>query len=401
MNKYEVIGIQGEGAYGVVLKCRNKETGELVAVKKFKGDGENEMDRKTTLREVKILKTVNHINIVNLIEAFKRRNRLYLVFEFCDKNMLEILEESGSGIDSEDVRFYIWQLCRALDHCHRNGIIHRDIKPENLLVCKNGELKLCDFGFARFVSNKGDYTEYVATRWYRSPELLLSTSNYTTSVDIWAIGCIMGELTDGQPMFPGESEIDQLNVIMKVMGNLTDEQKSLYSRNSAFSEFKLPLFEQQSGNSNKQSQSSLLKPETLDRKYFGKMSRRALHFMKSLIKMDPSDRLTAEQCLRHPYFEGLEQANPDLMHTISRNVPVDNDRPQAKGRGRDVEIEKEKERMKQIEIERQKQKQIEIEFEQENERRKLIERERLKKIEIEIENENQRQIEGSKEELNI
>lgn len=138
------------GAYGVVLRCRNKETGELVAVKKFKGNGiaiilyvpsvnfnffefffilliEDEIDKKTTLREVKILKMLNHINIVNLIEAFKRRMKLYLVFEFCEKNMLEILEENPNGLDEELVKFYIWQLCRGIAYCHRMGVIHRGL----------------------------------------------------------------------------------------------------------------------------------------------------------------------------------------------------------------------------------------------------------------------------------
>ncbi|KAA6373422.1 MAG: putative CMGC/CDKL protein kinase, partial [Streblomastix strix] len=122
MNKYEVIGVKGEGAYGVVLKCQNKQTGEIVAVKKFKGDNQSDIDKKTTLREVKILKMLDHINVVQLIEAFKRRNRLYLVFEYCERNMLEVLEESPSGLNPEDIRLYIWQLCRALDHLHKNYI---------------------------------------------------------------------------------------------------------------------------------------------------------------------------------------------------------------------------------------------------------------------------------------
>ncbi|KAA6387409.1 MAG: putative protein kinase domain protein, partial [Streblomastix strix] len=170
---------------------------------------------------------LDHINVVQLIEAFKRRNRLYLVFEYCERNMLEVLEESPSGLNPEDIRLYIWQLCKALDHLHKNYIIHRDIKPENLLICDNDELKLCDFGFARFISNKRDYTEYVATRWYRPPELLLSTSDYTTAVDMWAVGCILCELVDGQPLFAGDDDIDQLHIVMKCIGKLTKEQRDV------------------------------------------------------------------------------------------------------------------------------------------------------------------------------
>jgi cyclin-dependent kinase-like len=151
-----------------------------------------------------------------------RANRLYLVFEYIDKNLLEILEENSNGLDLQSVKNYIYQLLKAIEFCHRNNIIHRDIKPENLLIKpKTNELKICDFGFARHLKNTGAaLTDYVATRWYRSPELLLSPV-YGKEVDMWAIGCIMGELINGDALFPGESEIDQLFCIQKVLGKLT------------------------------------------------------------------------------------------------------------------------------------------------------------------------------------
>ena len=213
MNKYEVLGVVGEGAYGVVLKCRNKDTGNILAIKKFKESEDDEVVRKTTLREVKILRMLRQPNIVSLREAFRRKGKLYLVFEYVEKNLLEVLEENPNGLDPRIVRRYIFQLCRAIEFCHRNSVIHRDIKPENLLVNPDHTLKLCDFGFARTVQNPGQgqqLTDYVATRWYRAPELLLGSTTYTKAVDLWAIGCIMGELVDGQPLFPGESEIDQM-----------------------------------------------------------------------------------------------------------------------------------------------------------------------------------------------
>lgn len=150
-----------------------------------------------------------------------------MVFEYIEKNLLEILEENPNGLDQNDVRYYLYQVFKAIEYCHRNNVIHRDIKPENLLInAKKHELKICDFGFARVLSQKpsaAGLTDYVATRWYRAPELLLS-NNYGKEVDIWAAGCIMGEITDGEALFPGESEIDQLFCIQKILGKLTPNQ---------------------------------------------------------------------------------------------------------------------------------------------------------------------------------
>ena len=153
-----------------------------------------------------------------------------MVFEYVEKNLLEVLEERPGGLSPDTTRRYVWQLARAVAHCHRLGIVHRDIKPENLLVNPRSDranaLKLCDFGFARPLRAKAGraaspLTDYVATRWYRAPELLLGSTSYGFEVDAWAIGCIMGELIDGQPLFPGESDVDQLYVIQKAMGGLT------------------------------------------------------------------------------------------------------------------------------------------------------------------------------------
>ncbi|KAG7391261.1 hypothetical protein PHYPSEUDO_005210 [Phytophthora pseudosyringae] len=297
MNKYEVLGVIGEGAYGVVLKCHNKETNETVAIKKFKeNEEEDPMVRKTTLREVKMLRFLKHGNIVALKEAFRRKGRLYLVFEYVEKNLLEVLEDKPNGVDSELVRSYIFQLCCAIHFCHTNNVVHRDIKPENLLVnTSNGEhsLRLCDFGFARSLpsnGNPGDLTEYVATRWYRAPELLLGDTKYSRSVDIWAIGCIMGELIEGQPMFPGESEIDQLYLIQKMLGPLQKRHTELFAANPRFSGLKIP---------------EVKVPETLYRRYCGRVSKKAISFMEGTIQLCPEDRFTSEECLKHPYFEGL------------------------------------------------------------------------------------------------
>lgn len=309
MNKYEVLGVIGEGAYGVVLKCRNKDTDELVAIKKFKeNEDDDPMVRKTTLREVKMLRLLKHPNIVALREAFRRKGRLYLVFEYVEKNLLEVLEDKPNGIESDLVRRYIHQLCCAIHHCHMNLVIHRDIKPENLLVnCSTGDhsLRLCDFGFARTVTAGAsgrvvahELTEYVATRWYRAPELLLGDIKYTRSVDIWAIGCIMGELVEGQPVFPGESEIDQLYLIQKVLGPLPKRHMEAFATNPRFSGMKIP---------------DVKYPETLHRKFNGRLSKKGISFLEQTLRLNPDDRLTSEECLRHPYFEGLAPVDSEVV----------------------------------------------------------------------------------------
>ncbi|XP_075769968.1 cyclin-dependent kinase-like 5 isoform X3 [Pelodiscus sinensis] len=289
MNKFEILGVVGEGAYGVVLKCRHKETHEIVAIKKFKDSEENEEVKETTLRELKMLRTLKQENIVELKEAFRRRGKLYLVFEYVEKNMLELLEEMPNGVPPEKVKSYIYQLIKAINWCHKNDIVHRDIKPENLLISHSDVLKLCDFGFARNLSegSNANYTEYVATRWYRSPELLLGAP-YGKSVDMWSVGCILGELSDGQPLFPGESEIDQLFTIQKVLGPLPSEQMKLFYSNPRFHGLRFPAVNH---------------PQSLERRYLGILSGVLLDLMKNLLKLDPADRYLTEQCLNHPSFQ--------------------------------------------------------------------------------------------------
>lgn len=236
MHKYDIKEVIDEGAYGIVYKAVVKESQETVAIKKFKEGDENELVKRTTLREVKMLRSLKQKNIVQLKDAFRRRQRLYLVFEFIEKNLLRVLEERPNGLSPNTVQKYIYQLLKAIEFCHRNNVIHRDIKPENLLINpQNEEMKVCDFGFARKVKENQTeaLTDYVATRWYRSPELLLS-GYYGKEVDIWAVGCIMGEITDGDALFPGDNEIDQLFCIQKIMGPLTPKQQEAFKNNERF-----------------------------------------------------------------------------------------------------------------------------------------------------------------------
>eukprot|EP00775_Hariotina_reticulata_P001776 gene1776-2112_t len=288
MNRYEVLSCVGEGAYGVVLKCRNKETGELVAIKKFKESDEDDIVRKTTLREVKMLRMLRQNNIVELKEAFRRKGKLYLVFEFVERTLLEVLESRHKGLEPEEVRQYIHQLVKAVDWCHQHNVAHRDIKPENLLISSGlpatsvGHLKLCDFGFARQLpANAADesITDYVSTRWYRAPDLLLGSSHYGKEVDVWAIGCIMAELIDAQPLFPGDSDIDQLYLIQKMLGPLCRAHDILFLKSSRFAGLKFP---------------DMSRPHSLDAKYRSSISSDALDFLKGTLAMDPKQRLTSQ-----------------------------------------------------------------------------------------------------------
>ena len=302
-----------------MLKCRNKETGDVVAIKKFKEGEDDEIVKKTTLREVKVLRMLKQANIVSLREAFRRKGKLYLVFEYVERNLLEILEECPNGLPKDLVRRYVFQLVLAIEWCHRHDVIHRDIKPENLLINPDThELKLCDFGFARTLTHAGQaLTDYVATRWcglwrmlcnsrcapaalmrrsplrrYRAPELLLGTQHYNFAVDIWAIACIMGELIDSEPVFPGESEIDQLYIIQRIIGPLTSDQHEMFLRNPRFVGLKFP---------------DMTRPETLQKKYLGKLSKRAVSFMRACLQMNPKGRLLGEQCIAHTYFDGIRE----------------------------------------------------------------------------------------------
>ena len=303
-NKFDVIGIVGEGAYGIVYKCRNKETKEYVAIKKFK-ESEDEIVKKTMRRELKVLQVLKNDNIVEFKQAFKQKGNLYLVFEFIDKNLLELLEQSPTGLSPQLIKNLIFQLCKAVKYLHDQNIIHRDVKPENLLIDNKMNLKLCDFGFARkILNNKNEnLTDYVATRWYRSPELLITGGIYGPEVDYWAIGCIMGELADGKPIFPGENEIDQIHCIQKVLGNLPDDQIETFYSNPIYAGKNLLNVE---------------KPETLERRYMGILPKIAISFMKGLLELDPKKRLCGEKVFQHPYFVGLVETTESKQPQTQR-----------------------------------------------------------------------------------
>eukprot|EP00794_Sanderia_malayensis_P017385 gene17385-19125_t len=305
MEKFEKIVQIGEGSYGVVFKCRNRENGQTVAIKKFVESEDDPLIKKIAMREVRMLKQLKHPNLVNLLEVFRRKRRLHLVFEYCDHTVLNELEANPRGLEDRAVKEILYQVLKAVNFCHQHHCIHRDVKPENILVTKDGIVKLCDFGFARLLTGNGaEYTDYVATRWYRSPELLVGDTQYGPPVDVWAIGCVFAEMISGQALWPGKSDVDQLYLIKKNLGDLIARHIQIFSSNQFFLGMHIP------------------EPSRLDplENRFKDISPEALRFMKGCLVMEPNNRLTCAELLDHPYLETFKKSfEPELQTMIAKS----------------------------------------------------------------------------------
>ncbi|XP_064090290.1 cyclin-dependent kinase-like 4 isoform X2 [Macrobrachium nipponense] len=295
MEKYEKLSKIGEGSYGVVYKCRNRETGQLVAIKKFVESEDDPLIKKIALREIRMLKQLKHPNLINLIEVFRRKRKLHLVFEFCDHTVLNELEKHPKGCPPELTKRITFQLVTAVKFCHDSNCIHRDVKPENILLTKDGVVKLCDFGFARMLSPGENYTDYVATRWYRAPELLVGDTQYGPAVDVWAIGCVLAEMVKGEALWPGKSDVDQLYLIRKTLGDLLPHHMQIFRNNEFFRGLTVPEPDTR---------------ESIDSR-MPKDFTAGLDFLKKCLDKDPSKRWTCEQLLSHDYFNGYSFKLPD------------------------------------------------------------------------------------------
>ncbi|RVE53868.1 hypothetical protein evm_001530 [Chilo suppressalis] len=301
MERYEKLAKLGEGSYGLVYKCRNRDTGEIVAVKKFVENEDDPLIRKIALREIRMLKNLKHPNLVNLIEVFRRKRKLHLVFEYCDHTVLHELEKYPSGCPELLSKQIIWQTLQGVAYCHRHNCIHRDVKPENILLTGAGVVKLCDFGFARMISPGESYTDYVATRWYRAPELLVGDTMYSTPVDVWAIGCVFAELLSSEALWPGKSDLDQLYLIRKTLGDLLPRHMTIFSQNTFFQGMALP-------------EPTTIEP--LEKKIPQRYANNELvvDFLQKCLDKDPMMRWTCEQLLRHPIFENFLFTVPHSDH---------------------------------------------------------------------------------------
>ena len=285
LEKYLRLDKVGEGTYGVVYKCQNKETNELVALKKVRLENEDEGIPSTSIREISILKQLHHPNIVNLLDLIHGEKKLYLVFEFMDHDLKKYLDLNGGPLPPQLVKSYLYQICLAIKYCHSRRILHRDLKPQNLLIDKNGVIKLGDFGLARaFGIPIKTLTHEILTLWYRAPEILLGQKEYSTPVDMWSIGLIFYEMAHRKPLFVFFFEIDQIFKIFQMYGTPTERTwpgiTKLPDFKLTFPQFKGKGIEAYNKN---------IDPIGLD-------------LLSKMLQLDPCKRISAKAALNHVSF---------------------------------------------------------------------------------------------------
>ncbi|CUM47451.1 unnamed protein product [Debaryomyces fabryi] len=288
----------GEGTYATVYKGRNRTTGQLVALKEINLDSE-EGTPSTAIREISLMKELDHENIVTLYDVIHTENKLTLVFEFMDKDLKKYMEAHGNqgALDLKIVKSFIFQLLKGIMFCHDNRVLHRDLKPQNLLINNKGELKLGDFGLARaFGIPFNTFSNEVVTLWYRAPDVLLGSRAYTASIDIWSAGCIFAEMCTGKPLFPGTSNDDQLIKIFRLMG--TPNERT-WPGVSSYANFK--------------NNWQIFVPQDL-RLLIPNLDSMGLNLLSSLLQMRPDARITARQALQHPWFHEISNPNPLMQH---------------------------------------------------------------------------------------
>eukprot|EP00056_Hartaetosiga_gracilis_P021997 m.27610 g.27610 ORF g.27610 m.27610 type:complete len:445 (-) comp9381_c0_seq1:395-1729(-) len=292
-DSYDLHRKAGEGTFSEVIKGERLSDGLKVAIKRMKGkfSGPEQVDK---LREVQALRRLkNHNNIIEMVEIIFNPDlrTLDLVFELMDMNIYERIKGRKNMLPKELVQNYMYQMCKGLDHMHRNGIFHRDIKPENILI-RDEHLKIADLGSCRGVHSKPPFTEYISTRWYRAPECLLTNGFYGYKMDMWSIGCVMFEIISLYPLFPGSNELDQINRIHDIMGTPSPEVFAKIRQHSKNMKINFP---------NKEGKGL--------RKLMPKALPECVDLIENLLIYDPSERFSARQALKHPYLK--DQRNED------------------------------------------------------------------------------------------
>ncbi|XP_060772881.1 serine/threonine-protein kinase ICK-like isoform X2 [Neoarius graeffei] len=304
MNRYTAIRQLGDGTYGSVTLSRCLESGELVAIKKMKRKFYS-WEECMNLREVKSLKKLNHANVIKLKEVIRENDQLYFVFEYMKENLYQLMKERTRMFPESAVRNIMFQILQGLAFIHKHGFFHRDMKPENLL-CMGPELvKIADFGLAREIRSCPPYTEYVSTRWYRAPEVLLKSQSYSSPIDQWAVGCIMAELYMLRPLFPGSSEVDTIFKICQVLGTPKKNDWPEGYQLAASMNFRWPQCVPTS--------LSTLIPNA---------SSEAIQLMRDLLHWDPNKRPAACQVLRYSYFHvGQVLGTPQQIQDQGQTQP--------------------------------------------------------------------------------
>lgn len=294
MENFQKIEKIGEGTYGVVYKARDKFNGTLVALKKIRLDADSEGVPSTAIREISLLKELDHVNIVRLLDVVHSEKKLYLVFEYLHQDLKKYMDSCPPpGLGENLIKSYLHQLLLGVAYCHSHRVLHRDIKPQNLLIDVQGNIKLADFGLARaFGVPVRTYTHEVVTLWYRAPEILLGSKFYSTPVDVWSLGCIFAEMITKRPLFPGDSEIDQLFRIFRTLGT-PDETNwpnvtKLPDYKSSF-----PKWPQQSV--------AIVLPH---------LCAEGIDLITKMMKYEPSQRISAKSALSHTYFNGITRNRP-------------------------------------------------------------------------------------------
>eukprot|EP01064_Diplonema_japonicum_P020368 TRINITY_DN2967_c0_g3_i1.p1 TRINITY_DN2967_c0_g3~~TRINITY_DN2967_c0_g3_i1.p1 ORF type:complete len:398 (+),score=58.33 TRINITY_DN2967_c0_g3_i1:67-1194(+) len=304
-SKYEVFHPVGYGAYGVVCAGLNTETGSRVAIKKIPKVFMDLVDAKRILRELKLLPYLRHENVMKIIDIMKpkegkdRFHDIYVVCELMETDLHQVIR-SKQKLTDEHYQYFIYQVLRALKYLHSSGVIHRDLKPGNLLVNGNCDVKLCDFGLSRggidtLKPDGLDLTDYVVTRWYRPPELLLMCS-YSAAIDMWSCGCILAELVNRKALFPGKDYIHQLNIITDVTGMPSVKDSGFIKSDEAKTYMKnMPR-----------------KKAKAWQQVVPGASKNCIDLINHLIAFNPERRITAASALRHPYLERLYDAADDV-----------------------------------------------------------------------------------------
>jgi len=295
IDDYQKLKKIGEGTYGIVYKGKHRASNEIVALKKIRLENDDEGVPSTAIREISILKELIHPNIVSLNDVILSEKDLYLVFEFlsCDlKRHIDNIPQ-GSFMEPYMVKSYTYQVIQAITFCHCRRILHRDLKPQNLLISSNGIIKVADFGLARaFGIPVRIYTHEVVTLWYRAPEVLLGAEKYSTPVDVWSIGTIMAEMACRFPIFHGDSEIDQLFKIFRVLGTPTEEQ---WPGVTMLKDFK-PIFPKWPAEEN-----------MWKFKFAKQLDEVAMDFLLKCLVYNPAHRMSAKQALEHPFFDEVDK----------------------------------------------------------------------------------------------